>query len=98
MIEGLTIVIYCLLIVLIIVGIGCGIKLIITLKKVDDLIDDVTIKVRSLDKVFEIIDFATSKMSMVSEIVIGFITSTVKKYFKKPKKSKDSKEEDEIDE
>lgn len=98
MAEVLTIIIYCLLIVLISVAIICGIKLIFTLDKVDALVDDVTIKVKSLDRIFELIDFATNKMSMISEVIISFINGGLKKIFAKPKKSKKSKEEDEIDE
>ena len=98
MAEALIITIYCLLIALIIVAIICGVKLIFTLNKVDALVDDVTIKVKSLDKLFEIIDFTTSKMSMISEIVISFINGGFKKLFGKSKKTKKSKKEDEIDE
>lgn len=87
--------IYCLLIVLLIIAIIGGIRLIITLKKVDEVIEDVQIKVRSLDKIFEIIDFATNKMSMLSEIIISFINGGLKKILNKNKKSKKEEKENE---
>lgn len=96
--EILPIIIYFLLIILIIVAIILGIKMILTLNKVDTLVEDVQSKVKSLDKVFEIVDFATERMSMISEVVISFITSGFKKIFGSSRKSKKSKKEDEIDE
>ena len=86
--EVLPIIIYLLLIVLLVVAIVLGIKLIGTIGKVDNLIDDVTIKVKTLDKVFELVDFATDKMSMVTEVAISFLTSGFKKIFGGRKKSK----------
>ena len=92
------IIMYVLLIILIIIGIIGGIKLILTIDKVNALVDDVNKKVKSLDKLFEIVDFATDRMSMVTEAVISFISTGLKKLFSFTKKSKKSKEEDEIDE
>ena len=66
-----------------------------TLSKVDDLVDDVTEKVKTFDKVFEIVNVATDKMSMVSEAIIGAITTGVKKLFSK--KNKKIKEEDDYE-
>lgn len=92
--QVLPIIIYFLLIVLIIVAIIVGIKLMFTLNKVDALVDDVNKKVSSLDKVFEIIDFATDRMSMISEVVISFLTTGYKKLFGKKRTKKTKKEED----
>ena len=102
--EILPIIIYILLIVLIIVAIAIGIKVLTTLAKVDVLLEDVTVKMKSLDKVFEIVDFATDRMSMVSEVVLGVLTSGIKRVFgdntekKTRKRKKKIEEEDEIDE
>jgi uncharacterized metal-binding protein len=94
--ETLPIVIYLLLIVLLVVGIVIGIKLILTMNKVDMVIDDIHSKVKSLDKIFSIIDFTTDRVSMLSDVVINFVSSKLKRLFGN-KKSK-SKEEDEDDE
>jgi uncharacterized membrane protein YqiK len=63
--EILTIIIYVLLIILIIVAIAIGIKLYVTLSKVNALVDDVTQKVKSLDRVFEIVDVVNDKVAMI---------------------------------
>ena len=57
--QFLPIVIYLLLIVLLVVAIIIGIKVITTMNRVEDILDDVNTKIRSLDKIFEIIVFET---------------------------------------
>ncbi len=85
--EALTMIIYALLIVLIVVAIIIGIRVIITLHKVDDLLEDVTAKVHSLDRVFEIIDIFNDKMSMLGDSVVGFVSGGIRRIFKDRKKS-----------
>ena len=77
--ETLPVVIYLLLIVLLVVVIVIGIKLIFTMNKVDLLLDDVTKKVHSLDRVFNMIDYTTDKVTMISDTVVNFITSKLKR-------------------
>lgn len=93
--EALPIVIYFLLIVLLVVAIWIGIKLIITMNKVDDILEDISEKAKSLDKLFSIIDFATDRVSMVSDIVINFVSSAVSKIFKKRNTKKVKVDDDE---
>lgn len=96
--EGaLLIIIYALLIVFLIIAIIIGIKLLFTINKIDELLNDVSNKIKSLDKVFEIVDFATDRMSMVTEVAISFLTTGFKKIFgsNKKKKKKIKEEEDE---
>ena len=92
--ETLPVVIYLLLIVLLVVVIVIGIKLIFTMNKVDLLLDDVTKKVHSLDRVFNMIDYTTDKVTMISDTVVNFITSKLKRIIKFNKND----EEDEDDE
>lgn len=92
--ETLPVVIYLLLIVLLVVVIVIGIKLIFTMNKVDLLLDDVTKKVHSLDGVFNMIDYTTDKVTMISDTVVNFITSKLKRIIK----FKKNDEEDEDDE
>ena len=80
--ETLTIIIYVLLIVLILVAIAIGIKLIFTLQKVDALLEDVTKKVKALDKIFEIIDTFNGKMAALGDTVVGFVSGGIKRLFK----------------
>lgn len=92
--ETLPVVIYLLLIVLLVVVIVIGIKLIFTMNKVDLLLDDVTKKVHSLDRVFNMIDYTIDKVTMISDTVVNFITSKLKRIIK----FKKNDEEDEDDE
>lgn len=92
--ETLPVVIYLLLIVLLVVVIVIGIKLIFTMNKVDLLLDDVAKKVHSLDRIFNMIDYTTDKVTMISDTVVNFITSKLKKIIK----FKKNDEEDEEDE
>ena len=92
--ETLPVVIYLLLIVLLVVVIVIGIKLIFTMNKVDLLLDDVTKKVHSLDRVFNMIDYTTDKVTMISDTVVNFITSKLKRIIK----FKKNDEEDHPDE
>ena len=86
--EMLPIIIYFLLIVLLVVSIIVGIKLIFTITKVDELIDDVTEKLSSFDRLFNVINFTTDRFGVISETVISFITSKLKKLMKPKRKTK----------
>ena len=86
--EMLPIIIYFLLIVLLVVLIIVGIKLIFTITKVDELIDDITEKLSSFDRLFNVINFTTDRFGVISETVISFITSKLKKLMKPKRKTK----------
>lgn len=93
--ETLQIIIYVLLIILIIVAIVIGIKLIGTLNRVDMLVEDVTTKVKTLDRVFEIVDVFNNKMSEIGDTVVGFVSGGIRRLFKNRKKDNyDDEEED----
>lgn len=96
--ETLTIIIYVLLIILIIVAIGIGIKLIGTLQKVDILLEDVTNKVKTLDRVFELVDTVNDKVAVIGDTVVGFVSGGLKRIFKDKKKNKYKFEEEDEDE
>ena len=93
--ETLQIVIYVLLIILIAVAIVIGIKLIGTLNKVDTLIDDVSTKVKTLDKVFEVIDMFNNKMSELGDTVVGFVSGGIRRLFRNRKKDNYDEDEEE---
>lgn len=94
-VEILPIIIYILLIILLIVAIIIGIKLIGTIGKVDVLLDDVTTKVKTLDRLFNLVDYASDRVSIITDTVVSFVSSNLKKLFGGNKKSK---EEDETNE
>lgn len=90
---SLPVVIYFLLIILLIICIILGIRFIITMKKIENVVDDINDKVQSLNGFFNIIDFATDKVSSLIDVVVNFITNKIGWLFKKKKK-----EESETDE
>ena len=79
--QILPIVIYILLIGLLIIGIIIGIKLIITMNKVERIIDNVENKVNALNSVFSIIEVASGKISGVYERIIDIISSLIDRLF-----------------
>jgi hypothetical protein len=78
-----------LLVVLIIIGI----KFIGTMNKLDDIVDDVDKKVKSLNGVFHIIDTTTDKISILTDKVVDVISAFVIKLFKKKYNKKEEEEE-----
>ncbi len=90
----LPIIIYVLLIILLIIGIILGIKSIITINKVEKVVDDVNEKVESLNGLFQIVDFTTDKLVSITDKVIDGVSSLASKLFFRKKKNK----EDETDE
>ena len=89
--EFLPIILYLLGIALLIILIILGIKLIHTVDKTNDILDDAYNKTKSLDGVFDAIDRITDTVSGISDSVVGALTSVFGKVFKK-------KKEKEIDE
>ena len=91
----LPIIIYILLIILLVIGIILGIKSIITIKKVEKVVDDVNEKVESLNGMFQIIDFTTDKIVSLTDKVIDGVSTLASKLFFKKKVKKIKKEENE---
>jgi len=90
----LPIIIYILLIILLIIGIILGIKSIITIKKVEKVVDDVNEKVESLNGLFHIVDFTTDKIVMLTDKVIDGLSGFASKiFFKHKRKNKEDLDE-----
>lgn len=77
------ILLYISIIILVIIFIILGIKLIRTLKKVDNVIDDVNNKMEKVDGVFNIIDKTADYASLISDKVINGISGLIGALFKK---------------
>lgn len=93
--DFLPLIIYILLIVLLIVGIVLGIKTIITMNKVEKVVDDVSEKVESLNSIFQLIDFTTDKIAGFTDRVVDLVSTIAGKlWFKRSlkKEDKDGKE------
>ncbi len=87
--EVLPVILYILGAILLVCLIVLTIKLIITMNKVEKVVDNITEKVSTLDKMFEIIGLVTGKFTAVTDKVVDIVTSAIEKIFKR---------KDEIDE
>ena len=83
MIEGLTVVLYLLGSILLIVLIILGVKLIVTMNKIEVVVDDITKKVKTLDGFFALVDITTDKLALISDRFIDVTSSVIKKIFKR---------------
>lgn len=88
----LPIIIYILLIILLIIGIILGIKFIITMDKLNDIVDDVSEKIESLNGIFKIFNFASEKINILSSHIIDSVMSVINK-ITGLKKRKDDEDE-----
>lgn len=74
-------------IVLVIIGIVLGIRLIQVVNKFDKLVDNVSFKIESLNKIFEFIDMTTDSISLLTDKIVdstfGFITNLFNRKKKK---------------
>ncbi len=93
MTDVLPIILYILGSILLIVLIILGIKLIITMNKIETVVDDINIKVKKLNGFFSIIDFATDKLSSLSDLMVDKISLLINKLFNKNKKKEGEENE-----
>ena len=90
--DFLPIVIYILLIFFLIIGIILGIKFIITLNKLEKVVEDVNDKVQTLNGFFHIIDYTTDKIALATDKVVDGVASLFNKFILGKKKKKRKKE------
>ena len=95
--QILPLILYLLGSILLIVLIILGIKLIKTMNKVDNVVNDINTKVQSLNGFFGIIDFATDKLSLFTDRFVDGLSSLIGGIFSRlrPKKKNKKKEEEE---
>ncbi len=86
LIEVLPVILYILAIVLVCVFIVLGIKLIRTVDKTNDILEDVERKTKSLNGLFNVIDGVTDTLAVFSDTVVASITGIIGKIFPKRKK------------
>ena len=82
----LPLVVYILLIIILVVGIIIGLKTIKTLDKLDQVVDDVSKKVSSLNGIFSVIDLTTDKIVSITDRVVEMASGIIGKIFKKSNK------------
>ena len=89
MVDALTVVLYVLGSILLVVLIILGIKLIITMNKIEVVVDDITKKVKTLDGFFSLVDTTTDKLAMLSDKFVEMTSSLVKKIFRRKEENVD---------
>ena len=92
--QLLLIILYLLGSILLVVLIILGIKLINTMNKIQNVVDDINKKVDSFEGLFSIIDNTTDKLALLSDKMVDGVTFLLKKIFKPKKRN----EEDDLDE
>ena len=85
MMDVLPIILYILGSILLIVLIVLGIKLIVTMDKIQNTVDNINVKLNSLNGFFSVIDFATNKLATINDKVVDTITTLIKKIFYRKK-------------
>ena len=86
--EVLPIVLYILGAILLVALIVLTIKLIITMDKIEKVVDNITVKVKSLDGVFEVASLGSNKVTFVTDKVVDIISMIIDKIFNKRKDDK----------
>lgn len=84
----LPLIIYILLIILLTIGIILGIKTIITMTKVEKVVDNVNEKVESLNSIFNLIDFTTDKIATFTDKIVDVAGNLFSKLLFRKKKGK----------
>lgn len=87
--EILPVILYILGAILLVALIILTIKTIITMNKIEKVVDNITEKVTALDKLFDIIGIVTGKFTYVTDRIVDTISAVIEKVFRR----KDDKNE-----
>lgn len=79
--------------VLLVVLIVLGIKTIITMNKIENIVDNINVKVNKLNNLFNIIDVATDKLALISDKLVDSVASIISKIFNGKKRKEDENNE-----
>lgn len=88
------IILYLLGTVLLVILIILGIKLIYTVNKTNEILNDAYNKTKSLNGLFNAIDSITDTLSNLSDSIVSNITGIIGKVFNKRRKSKEKNEDE----
>lgn len=72
--------------ILLVVLIILGIKMIGTMNKIDEIADDISTKLKSLNGFFSVIDFTTDKLATITDKVVNGVTALINRMFRRRKK------------
>ena len=81
--EVLPVVLYILGAILLVALIILTIKLIITMNKIEKVVDNITMKVKTLDGLFNVLGAVTGKVSLVTDRVVDAVGLLVEKIFRR---------------
>lgn len=94
--EFLEIMLYVLGSILLVVLIVLGIKLIISVDRVNLILDNVEKKMKTVDNVFNVIDKVADSCALLSDRVVEFLSNFISRLFIKRKNKKEKLEEEEM--
>ena len=86
--EVLPVILYILGAILLVALIVLTVKLIITMDKIEKIVDNITVKVKSLDGVFEVASLVTGKVTFITDKIVDFVSMIIEKIFNKGKDDK----------
>ena len=72
--------------ILLVVLIILGIKMIGTMNKIDEIANDISTKLKSLNGFFSVIDFTTDKLATITDKVVDGVTALINRMFRRKKK------------
>lgn len=81
--EVLPVILYILGAILLVALIILTIKLIFTMNKIEKVVDNITEKVSTLDKAFEIVGIVTGKFTSITDKIVEICMSFIDKIFKR---------------
>ena len=84
--DFLPMILYILGSILLVVLIILGIKMIGTMNKIDEIADDISTKLKSLNGFFSVIDFTTDKLATITDKVVNGVTALINRMFRRRKK------------
>lgn len=80
--EVLPVILYILGAILLVTLIILTIKLIMTMNKIDKIVDNITVKVGILDELFRVISLFTGKFAIVTDKMVDGLATLIEKIFK----------------
>ena len=92
MMDILPVVLYVLGSILLVVLIILGIKLIITMNKIENVVDDINGKVKSLNGLFSMIDYTADKLALISDKFVDTVSTLIRKIFKRKEENNNEQE------
>ena len=82
-VEVLPVILYILGAILLSALIVLTVKLIITMNKIEKVVDNITVKVQTLDTLFDMIGLVTGKFTSITDKVVDAVALLIEKIFKR---------------